>query len=276
MLTKLKKVNNRPKLYEVSKEKFWDDPYISKGMLKAHLNPDVESATRTKQFVEQSVDWITKVVPPKTHNKVLDLGCGPGIYAELFHQNGYQVTGIDLSKRSIDYAKLSAKEKKYSITYKVDNYVAMECNHQYDLITLIYCDFGVLSTTDRKILLKKIYTMLSPNGYFLFDVFTPQRYIGKSEYRNWNIEENGFWSQEDSLVLESFYRYEKENTFLQQYIVINSQKTSYYNIWEHTFTLEEIKKDLQEAGFKDISYYGDVAGTKLHKDSDTMCLVVRK
>ncbi|MFQ7173093.1 MAG: methyltransferase domain-containing protein [Thomasclavelia ramosa] len=26
------------------------------------------------------------------------LGCGPGIYAELFYQYGYQVTGIDIIK----------------------------------------------------------------------------------------------------------------------------------------------------------------------------------
>ncbi|HBL50563.1 MAG TPA: class I SAM-dependent methyltransferase, partial [Firmicutes bacterium] len=29
----------KPKLYEKTQEKLWNDPHISKGMLEAHLNP---------------------------------------------------------------------------------------------------------------------------------------------------------------------------------------------------------------------------------------------
>ena len=80
-------------------------------MLKAHLNENQESATRKLDFVKKSVAWINTVLPNHHYNNLLDLGCGPGIYAELFYQYGYQVTGIDLSKRSISYAQASAKQK---------------------------------------------------------------------------------------------------------------------------------------------------------------------
>ena len=55
-------------------------------------------------------------------SNLLDLGCGPGIYAELFYQYGYQVTGIDLSKRSISYAQASAKQKGFDIIYLRSDY----------------------------------------------------------------------------------------------------------------------------------------------------------
>lgn len=42
----LKQLNTRPKLFEQSTASIWDDPHISKGMLKAHLNENQESATR--------------------------------------------------------------------------------------------------------------------------------------------------------------------------------------------------------------------------------------
>lgn len=86
----------RPELYAKSTAKFWDDEHISKGMLEAHLNPDWEAATRKLDFVNASVDWITKVAPVSQYTKLLDLGCGPGIYAEKFYQKGYEVTGVDL------------------------------------------------------------------------------------------------------------------------------------------------------------------------------------
>lgn len=94
----LKQLNTRPKLFEQSTASIWDDPHISKGMLKAHLNENQESATRKLDFVKKSVAWINTVLPNHHYNNLLDLGCGPGIYAELFYQYGYQVTGIDLSK----------------------------------------------------------------------------------------------------------------------------------------------------------------------------------
>lgn len=66
-------------------------------MLKAHLNPDLESATRKLDFLEQSANWISDTLPPSSYKRLLDLGCGPGIYAEFFDAKGYQVTGLDIS-----------------------------------------------------------------------------------------------------------------------------------------------------------------------------------
>ena len=87
----LKQLNTRPKLFEQSTASIWDDPHISKGMLKAHLNENQESATRKLDFVKKSVAWINTVLPNHHYNNLLDLGCGPGIYAELFYQYGIRL-----------------------------------------------------------------------------------------------------------------------------------------------------------------------------------------
>lgn len=97
MYKKLLNYLNRPAIYENSSAKFWDDEHISKGMLEAHLNPQWDAATRNLEFVRASVDWIDKIAPAKEYNMLLDMGCGPGIYAEYFYLKGYCVTGIDLS-----------------------------------------------------------------------------------------------------------------------------------------------------------------------------------
>ena len=128
----LKQLNTRPKLFEQSTASIWDDPHISKGMLKAHLNENQESATRKLDFVKKSVAWINTVLPNHHYNNLLDLGCGPGIYAELFYQYGYQVTGIDLSKRSISYAQASAKQKGFDIIYLRSDYTKSSFRQHYD------------------------------------------------------------------------------------------------------------------------------------------------
>ncbi len=276
MLKTIRPYLKKPLLFEKSKTKFWDDPHISQSMLKAHLDPDLESATRKLEFVKQSVNWISDILPISKYKKILDLGCGPGIYAELFSAKGYRITGVDISKNSIQYARKIAKEKGLDIAYKHSDYIQSPIKGEYDLATMIYCDFGVLSDIERKALLRKVYNVLSPNGCFLFDVFTPFEYENRTEYKIWSYEESGFWRNHPYLLLQSLYRYDYDNTFLCQYIVVTDKETTCYNNWEHTFKIEELKTELQEAGFHDLQFYGNVAGAEYTRDSKTICVVARK
>lgn len=276
MLKKLKKFAKRPQLNEKSSEKFWDDPHISKGMLEAHLNQNLDSATRNLAFIKESAAWIAQTLPPAQYPRLLDLGCGPGIYAELFYERGYQVSGLDLSERSIRYAVKSAADKSLPIKYLTSDYIKYPIQGEYDLITMIYCDFGALIKEERSILLKKVYDMLPTQGCFLFDVFTPFEYEGREEFKVWEYEESGFWREHPCLVLHSHYRYDSDNTFLNQYIVGDQSGTVCYNIWEHTFTIEELEHDLKAVGFADFRYFGDVAGKELCTDSKTICIMAIK
>lgn len=266
----------KPELFEESQKNMWNDEYISKNMLKAHLNKNLDSATRNYDFVKQSVEWITRILPPTEYPNLLDLGCGPGIYSELFFEKGYNVKGVDLSERSIRFAKKSALQKMLNIEYQCGDYTKLSFEYGYNLISLIYCDFGVLSTFTRKKILSKIYEALLPNGVFLFDVFTPQKYIDVKEIREWNVEKNGFWTEELCLVLHSFYRYDEYNTFLNQYVISTENNIEYFNIWEHTFTLQELKKDLKEAGFTEFECWGNIAGKVYEETDTTMCILARK
>lgn len=117
--------------------------------------PNYERASRKLEFIEKSVDWIKEIIPPSSYPLLLDIGCGPGIYAERFFKMGYQVTGIDFSKRSIDYAQNSARKQGLDITYLYQNYLNMDLDKTFDFATMIYCDYGALSAADRKIVMKR-------------------------------------------------------------------------------------------------------------------------
>ncbi|MGE5494383.1 MAG: methyltransferase domain-containing protein [Burkholderiales bacterium] len=41
---------------------------------------------------------MAKTAHPVKRPRLLDLGCGPGIYAELFAKKGFCVTGVDFSQ----------------------------------------------------------------------------------------------------------------------------------------------------------------------------------
>ncbi|HAA24781.1 MAG TPA: class I SAM-dependent methyltransferase, partial [Ruminiclostridium sp.] len=249
MFNNLTRYLKKPQLYAQSTGIFWDDEHISKGLLEAHLNPEWDAATRKLDFVDKSVSWIAAIAPPAQFKNLLDLGCGPGIYAERFHKAGYSVTGIDFSTRSIDYAKKQSLRSKINIEYHYMNYLKIDYKERFDVITLIYCDYGALSITDRITLLKKVYEALKLGGKFIFDVFTPVK--RNDESRSWHYFDNGgFWSEKPHICLESVYQYDDEDeTELRQTIVITEDTVNCYNIWDHFFTTEKLVSEIKPAGF---------------------------
>ena len=276
MLKKLNKYLTRPDLFAPSTSKFWDDEHISQEMLTAHFTSTHDGATRNELFVNQSVQWISNAFPSKAFPKLLDLGCGPGIYAEKFLHAGYQVTGIDFSKRSIDYAIQSAQTQNLTIQYTYENYLEMTHHEQFDLITLIWCDFCVLSPENRATLLKNIYHALKPNGFLIFDVFSSRNFDKKLEHTSYQYyDHSDFWSSEPHLCLNRLYKYESR-VIVNQTVVITEDNTNCYNIWEHYFTLEEIENEVLVAKFRNLHFYSDIAGKEYDPKSSTICITAQK
>lgn len=277
MLDKIFEYLKKPELYSESTSKFWDDEHISKGLLEAHLNPEWDASSRQHDFIDKSVEWINEIAPSKSYKKLLDLGCGPGLYAERLVKKEYLVTGIDFSKRSIEYGKQKAKENNQYIQYIYQNYLEIKYEDEFDLITLIYCDFGVLSHTQRELLLKKIYIAMKSGGKFIFDVFTPKNYEGKPESKTWYLsDEGGFWNVDTHLCIEAHYVYEGDIR-LNQYVVIDKEnKVNVYRMWDHYYTKHTIIEELKKVGFEKIQVFSDVAGKPYDEEASTMCIVVEK
>lgn len=268
-------LSSRPGVYEPGEEKFWNDEHISKGMLEAHLDENSDPATRNIGFVRRSADWIAKTADPVKRTRLLDLGCGPGIYAELFAKKSFCVTGVDFSPRSIAYARKSAAEKGLCIDYRLKSYLDMDFCGEYDVATLIYCDFGVLNPVDRKALLNSVRRALVPGGLFILDVCSQAQYSDWPESTKWTFEDGGFWSERPYACLYSFLRYDECRTYCERYVVVEEKRVRRFNIWNHAFTGEELTDDLISAGFKRVSLYGDIAGAQCSETSKTICAVAQ-
>lgn len=277
MLSQLFESLKKPELYAQSTCRFWDDEHISKGLLEAHLHPDWEAASRPHNFMDNSVDWIAKIAPATNYKNLLELGCGPGLYAERFFEKGYKITGIDFSRRSITYATEKAKERNQNINYIYKNYLDIDYNNEFDLVTLIYCDYGVLSDKDREILLKKIYNSMKTGGKFIVDVFTLNEFEGKEESNTWYIsEEASFWKPDKHICLESHFIY-GEDVRLDQYVIIDKdEKIDVIKTWFKIFTKETIIDEVRKAGFNKFQIYSDVTGKPYSDESKTICIVAEK
>lgn len=100
-LNTLCRLQEQPPLFAPGAEHFWTDPHIARQMLAAHLDPTTDAASRRPETIQRSVAWIVQTLGLRPGNRVLDLGCGPGLYAIRLAQDGLQVTGVDFSQNSI-------------------------------------------------------------------------------------------------------------------------------------------------------------------------------
>lgn len=267
----------KPDSPKTSTAAFWDDEHISKGLLEAHLNAGWDAASRKHKFIERSAEWIAKIAPPCDYPALLDLGCGPGLYAEQFFRFGYSATGIDFSKRSIDYAVNRLGQTRSHITYKYMNYLSIDYKECFNLITIIYGDYCVLSNADRKIFRDNAYKALVPGGKLILDCFTEVRFNNEKEENSFEVcEDGGFWSETGYIAFNITGKYPKESAFLRRHVIVKETVIHCYDFFDKRFTIESLEQEIYDAGFTHAEYFSDIAGKPYSKRSETLCGVFTK
>ncbi len=274
-MTVLMKSLEQPQLFQKSTQPFWDDSHVSAQMLKFHLDPDIEAASKTAQTINKEADFIIGASAMHAGRTVLDLGCGPGLYVKQFAQSGAKVTGIDLSSRSIDYANKHIKPAVNNAVFHKMNYLEMDIRNKFDIATLIFFDFCALSPDEQAILLDNIHAALKKNGLFIFDVVTENRQIPVSTRITGN--QNGFWSSKPYVEILNTYLYDDPKTEGLQYTLIDEDgAVRVIRIFHRLFSLSEISGLLQSHGFRIENVYTDLSGTPLQENSETLGIVATK
>lgn len=275
-LKTLLSLQEKPAPFTPGEPLFWDDPHISTQMLKTHLNPDIDLASRRPETIQKSVDWLIATLGLQTGDAVLDLGCGPGLYAARLAAQGLTATGIDYSRRSIDYATQYAQQHNLDIVYRYQNYLTLEDENVYDAALLIYGDFCPLAPKQRHQLLQNVQRALKPGGYFVLDVTTS---LHRQKYGNrngWYAVETGFWKPGPHLVLEEGFAYPEESIFLDQVVVVEENgRISIYRNWFQDYTRDTIVAELERSGFAVRSVWNDLWGTPFTPDTEWIGLITQ-
>ena len=80
----------------------WDDPAFSQRMLAQHLDQDHSTASRRLPEIRAQVQRLTEWLGLAPGMHLLDVTCGPGLYAAEFPRQGVHVTGIDFGPASLE------------------------------------------------------------------------------------------------------------------------------------------------------------------------------
>jgi len=187
------------------------------------------------------------------------------------------VTGIDFSKRSIQYAREVAIREGLSIHYVNQNYLEYETDDRFGLVLMIMCDFCVLSPAQRTKMLTKFHTFLEPGGLVLLDVSSLKAFEQREEKALYEANLlSGFWSADKYYGFANTFKYEREKVVLDKYTIIEAGRTrTIYNWFQH-FSPETLEREFAECGFAIEEIFSDVAGTPFDSKGNEFAVVARK
>lgn len=273
----LRDLQEKPAAFEPGEPLFWNDPHISAQMLATHLNPDIDAASRKPEIIAASVAWIAETLDLRQKEEVLDLGCGPGLYAHRLAQRGLAVTGVDYSESSIAYARQYAQDHDLDIDYRFQDYLTLADKSCYDAALLIYGDYCTFDCGQRSRLLENVHRALKQGGHFVLDVSTRQHRKKHGVQNGWYFSEGGFWRPGPHMVLEHGFDYPDAKIYLDQMIVVEENgKLTVYRNWFQDYDPEMITGELEEGGFEVVGLYSDLTGTPYNEESEWIGVVARR
>ena len=190
------------------------------------------------------IDNILKKINIRPNSKILDLACGTGRHSIYLSKKGFDVVGIDKSKKNIITAK--ENENKKLIFFQQE--MTKDINMRFNAIFNFFTSFGYVDHKYNYDTIENISKNLKKGGLFIID-FLNQKIVRKNivEYEEKNIENINF----------NIHRY-IENNYIIKEISFKHNKTK-YNFKERVMLLDlkDFENYFNKNNLKIIDIYGN-------------------
>lgn len=210
--------------------------------------------------------YIKRYVKPGS--RILDVGCGTGTFTLFLAEEGYEVSGVDLSTDMLTIADAKAREKHFSIPFLHQDMRRLEGFSGMDGV-VIFCDSlnYLHDQTDVTETFQSVYQALKSGGEFLFDVHSPYKIEEVFHYQMYG--ENGedisyMWFSEagdEPLSVHhimTFFRMRQDGAY-------ERFDEEHY---QRTFSPDTYFDLLHKAGFKDIDITSSFGNEPVKEESD--------
>lgn len=209
---------------------------------------------------------------------VLELGCGTGRVLIPIAENGFHITGIDLSSFMLNQCRKKinqlSTEIQSRITLHQSNINSFNLHQQFDLITIPFRAFHHLITIEDQLsCLQCVHNHINPNGLFILDLFNPilQRLLDEKSVES--VFEEPEVTLPDGRTLKRIQRNQSPNPNLQTVECHHTYHITEAKRESQTFTTSypmryffryEVEHLLARSGFQIESLYCDFQQNPLH------------
>jgi SAM-dependent methyltransferase len=257
----------------------WDDPAFSERMLKEHLSQDHDAASRRFEKIDAHVDWIHRELLSGRATRILDLGCGPGLYASRLGRLGHECVGIDFSPASIAYAAQTAEREDLRCVYRLEDIRTAAYGTGFELVMLIFGEFNAFRPEEAQRILGKAFDALSEDGILLLEVSTFESLKEAGERgASWYSSPGGLFSDRPHLCLTESFWDAGQCVVTTRYFAVEAATGDVACCAENlqAYSDERYCSLLTECGFARVRFYPSLVGTVDETQSHLFVIVAHK
>jgi SAM-dependent methyltransferase len=271
--------NKRPEPWAEGDNIPWNDPGFSERMLREHLSQAHDAASRRVEIIDRQVKWIHHELLSEHPARILDLACGPGLYAERLATLGHECTGIDFSPASIAYARKNAQGSRRAARYERSDIRTADFPRDQDLVLLLSGELNVFSPSDARRIVGKAAKCLSASGQMVLEVHAKGviERRGK-ESRTWYSAQSGLWSDSPHICLQENFWYPDRKVAVTRYFISDAStgETTLHSASYQDYSDDEYESLLIDSGFRSVTGHPSLTGAIGDDQKDFAVLVAGK
>ncbi len=219
---------------------------------------------RDHNEVQGFMDNLTSYLNIPEHGTILDLACGKGRHSVYLNNLGFDVTGVDLSENSINYAKQFENE---TLHFDVHN-MRKPYHKTFDAVFNLFTSFGYFDKEEDNLkTIKAIKANLNDVGFGVID------------FMNSNYVVNNLIAENVKSVdcIDFHQKRTFENGYIVKDISFTTENTNYqYQERVRAFTLADFQKLFEKAGVYLLDVFGDYKLQKFDKNTSERLVMIFK
>jgi SAM-dependent methyltransferase len=268
-----------PAAWEDGEKIPWHEARFSERMLEEHLTQGHDMASRRFGKIDEQVAWIHGELLSGRATRILDLGCGPGLYTNRLASLGHECVGIDYAPASIAYARQCARKAGLRCTYVRDDIRRAKLGGGFGLVMLIFGEFNVFRLDEAKHILAAAHSALDGGGLFLLE---PQTLAAVEKQGNsgtsWRTQRAGLFCDRPHLSLEENFWHADTKTATWRTFIIDAttSQVTRHAASTQAYTHDEYGLLLREASFEDIRLLPSLTGKADESQGGLLAIVAGK
>lgn len=251
--------SERPKPWNQGGNLPWDDSAFSERMLREHLDDSHGAASRVAEERAVQLEWLWKKLALEPGARVLDVTCGPGLYAVELARQGAHVEGVDFGPAAVAYARdlASAEGVAERCTFVEADVRQHDFGRgRFDAALFLYGQLAVFPREEAQQLLEAVAAALSSGGRLCVELLDQQR-VDRQESTWWFTGESGLWGDAPFLSLGERFWYEEGQISCERYYTLHLDTGELDEILlcDQTYAAEEMVGMMRRAGFSAVDVY---------------------
>jgi SAM-dependent methyltransferase len=267
-----------PAPFDADAELDWGQPEFARRLLHEHLDQSHDGASRRKTVIARHIRRLKRLLPTAPA-RILDAGCGPGLYAVALAGLGHHVTGVDVSGPALRYARELVRDAHPRGTahfVRADLRAVDLAPGAFDAALLVYFVLEAFPRAEQPKVLARIATALEPGGVLIAEMrVRPQQPPGRLDW--WDVVPNSLLSDRRHVLLgDSVYDPRKHTYVLRDVAVFDDGTVAVRQTSGWLCPFGSIPRLFKRAGFAEVAIYDGWTGTEGSPLSESLLVVARR